>query len=313
VSPSGSEPRAARSSQEGLPSPGEEVTLRSGAVTLSGFLLTPDRPGPHPAAVLIHGSGPTSVREYWRPPVFPFWKDIAQFLVGKGLAVLAFDKPGVGLSTGDWRLQSFEDRARDVLAVIDYLASRGDVRADRIGVVGHSQGGWIAQMVAARHPGRVAFVVTLAGPAIPVVEQVLDDLETLWRCRGASAGIARWKRRALAVPLRAYAGLGRVWPVDYLARILHHAPREDLRRIAQPFLALFAGNDRLVYAEKNVRLLRRYLEQSRSPAWFVAVVPGANHLFRPSDLCETRVERRWADGFWDALNEPEFWRHVLDA
>lgn len=296
-----------------LPSPGEEVLVRRGAVTLSGFLLTPDRPGPYPAAVLIHGSGPTSVRAYWRPPAFPFWKDIAEFLVAKGFAVLAFDKPGVGLSTGDWRVQSFEDRARDVLAVIEYLASRGDVRADRIGVLGHSQGGWIAQRVAARHRERVAFVATLAGPAIPVLEQVLDDLETLWRCRGNAAGVARWKRRVLALPLRAYAGVGRVWPVGYLARILHYAPHEDLRRITQPFLALFAGNDRLVHPEKNARLLRRYLEASRSPAWFVKVVPGANHLFRPSDLCETRVERRWADGFWDALDEPGFWRRVLDA
>ena len=75
--------------QEPLPFPGEEVFVRRGAVTLSRFLLTPDRPGSQPAAVLIHGSGPTSVREYWRPP--------AQFLVAKGLAVLAFDKPGVGL------------------------------------------------------------------------------------------------------------------------------------------------------------------------------------------------------------------------
>ena len=83
--------------QEPLPFPGEEVFVRRGAVTLSGFVLTPDRPGSQPAAVLIHGSGPTSVREYWRPPAFPFWKDIAQFLVAKGLAVLAFDKPGVGL------------------------------------------------------------------------------------------------------------------------------------------------------------------------------------------------------------------------
>lgn len=216
-------------------------------------------------------------------------------------------------ATGDWRAQSFEDRAQDVLTVIDDLASRGDVRADRIGVVGHSQGGWIAQMVAARHPGKVAFAITLAGPAIPVVEQVLDDLETLWRCRGDSAGVARWKRRALAVALRAYAGVGRLRPVGYLGRILHHAPRDDLIRVSQPFLALFAGNDRLVYAEKNARLLRQYLEESRSPAWFVAVVPGANHLFRPSDLCETRVERRWADGFREALDEPEFWKHVLDA
>ena len=307
------EPEATARSREPLPSPGEEVVVRRGAVTLSGFLLTPDRPGPHPAAVLIHGSGPTSVRAYWRPPTFPFWKDIAEFLVAKGLAVAAFDKPGAGLSTGDWRVQSFEERARDVLAVIDYLASRPDVRADRIGVVGHSQGGWIAQMVAARYPEKVAFVVTLAGPAIPVVEQVLDDLEGVWRCRGEPAGLARVKRRALGLLLRIYARAGRVWRMGYLGRVLSYAPREDLLRVSQPFLALFAGNDRLVHAEKNARLLRQYLERSKSPAWFIEVVPGANHLFRPSDFCEARVERRWVDGFWEALNKPEFWQHVLEA
>lgn len=186
------EREATARSLEPLPCPGEEVLVRRGAVTLSGFLLTPDRPGPHPAAVLIHGSGPTSVRAYWRPPTFPFWKDIAEFL-----------------------------------------------------------------------------------------------------------GI--------------YARMGRVWRMGYLGRVLSYAPREDLLQVSQPFLALFAGNDRLVHAEKNARLLRQHLERSKSPAWFIEVVPGANHLFRPSDFCEARVERRWVDGFWEALNKPEFWRHVLEA
>jgi pimeloyl-ACP methyl ester carboxylesterase len=117
---------------------------------------------------------------------FPFWKDIAEFLVARDYAVLLFDEPGVHESTGDWRRQSFDDRAEEVIAAVLQLAARDDIDPSRIGLIGHSQGGWIAQIAAARHPEEIAFLILLAGPAVSVKQQIRDDAENNWTCRGVS-------------------------------------------------------------------------------------------------------------------------------
>ncbi len=110
---------------------GEPVTFINGSTRLSGSLLSPAGPGPHPAFVAIQGSGDASYRDAWSLEFFPFWKDIAEFLVDRGYAVLLFDKPGVNASTGDWRRQSFHDRAEEVLSAVRYLAARDDIDASR--------------------------------------------------------------------------------------------------------------------------------------------------------------------------------------
>jgi len=56
--------------------------------------------------------------------------------------------------------------------------------------------------------------------------------------------------------------------------------------------------------------MRKYLEQTESTSWSIEIVPGANHAFMPSDFCELNVERRWADGFWEAFNNETFWSLV---
>lgn len=283
----------------------------SGGEVLSGILMLPNTPGPHPAIVMLHGSGPTSIRE-WLTDAFPFWRDLAQFFLGRNYAVLAFDKAGVGRSTGNWRTRSFEDRADDAMAAVEYLRSRADIDGSRIGLIGHSQGGYIAQLVAARAPNRVAFVITLAGPAVSVKEQILDDLEARWRCSGNSPVLVAFKRSVMQVLLTLYQGISRIIHIGYVSRIIHYDPSCDLAKISKPLLALFAQNDPLVYADKNARLLETYLSRSKSPVWVIRKVPGANHFFQTSEFCGGRSEKswQWAAGFWEALQSEEFWRAV---
>jgi uncharacterized protein len=177
------------------PEIGERISFVNGSTRLSGSLLTPDGPGLHPAFVAIEGSGDGSYRYSWMAGSFPFWKDIAEFLVARGYAVLLFDKPGVNETTGDWRRQSFDDRAEEAIAAVRHLASREDIDPTRGGLVGHSQGGWIAQIAGARHPEEVAFLVLLAGPTVSVKQQIRDDTEGGWACGGVS-GISHAVRRA---------------------------------------------------------------------------------------------------------------------
>ena len=288
----------------------QEIRFQSRSDTLSGFLILPEGSGPFPAFVVIQGSGPASIRTSWQPGHFPFWKDIAEELVRRGFAVLAFDKPGVGDSTGDWRTQSFADLAQNVKDAIAFLRSHPAIDGKRIGVIGHSQGGWIAQMVAARAPDEVAFVISLAGPSISVREQILDDLEGKWRCSGHSGPARSVSRWAVGVGLGMYELVSRVKSFGYLGHIIGYEPGPDMKRIRQPMLAIFAGNDRLVYPDKNAALVRQYLTEAGNEHWVVEIVPQANHWFQQSDFCEAETQDRWADGFWKAFGNEAFWKAV---
>ena len=291
---------------------GEPVSFVNGSTHLSGSLLSPAGPGPYPTFVAIQGSGGASYRDSWSPEYFPFWKDVAEFLVDRGYAVLLFDKPGVNHSTGDWRRQTFDDRAEEVLAAVRHLADRDDIDASRIGLVGHSQGGWIAQIAGARSPDEVGFLLLLAGPAISVKRQIQDDLESGWVCRGISGMGLSVRRAGLRFALGILDLVARVARPGYLSRIIHFDPRHVLPEIGQPTLALFAENDPLVLLANNqVRLARHFGTANGNDRLEVATVLGADHFFRSSPLCPgSQRPREWAPGFFEDLAAPEYWNWI---
>ncbi|MDP9423136.1 MAG: alpha/beta fold hydrolase [Pseudomonadota bacterium] len=136
----------------------DEVRIPSDpGVVLAGTLRTPTRPGPFPTILLIGGSGPGQ-----RGGLSP----LMERLLGDGIAVLEYDKRGVGQSTGDF-VDSLRNMETDAAAAVRYLRSRSNIDANRIALIGHSQGGAVAPAVAAKDPG-IAAVVMLAGPAAPV-------------------------------------------------------------------------------------------------------------------------------------------------
>jgi pimeloyl-ACP methyl ester carboxylesterase len=135
------------------------VSFSNGGVQLSGTLCLPVTPGRHPAAILVQGSGP-EIR--WGTNRY-----LADRLARAGIAALIYDKRGSGDSGGDWKTASFEDLADDALAGVASLTARPEIDPRRIGIIGHSQGGIIASLAAARAPGRLSFIVaedTVAGP-----------------------------------------------------------------------------------------------------------------------------------------------------
>ena len=131
------------------------VAFTSGSARLMGTLLLPSgsRMRPYPALVLAHGSE-VSDRHSFGP--------VPYVLAGHGYAVLVFDKRGTGASSGSWRDVGLEPLADDVAAAVRLLAARADVDARRIGIIGFSEGGWVAPLAAARTP-LVRFIVTISG------------------------------------------------------------------------------------------------------------------------------------------------------
>ena len=145
----------------------DEVVFANGEIVLAGEVTLPDGDGPYPAVVLISGSG-AQLRDS-DVAGFKVFAVLADELAERGIASLRFDDRGVGGSGGDGLAATIEDRAADVEAAVELLRSRDDIKADNIGLVGHSEGGMVAPFVANRSDG-VAFVALLAAPAVPGAE-----------------------------------------------------------------------------------------------------------------------------------------------
>ncbi len=150
----------------------EEVAFENpkAGIRLAGTLTCPGDPAgddspqkKYPAAILISGSGPQD-RDETLLGHKPFWV-LADHLTRNGIAVLRFDERGVGKSTGEFQGSTSEDFAEDVRCAVSFLKGHPAIDGKAIGLVGHSEGGLVAPMVAAEDPD-VAWIVLLAGPGV---------------------------------------------------------------------------------------------------------------------------------------------------
>jgi pimeloyl-ACP methyl ester carboxylesterase len=149
---------------EAVPYRQEEVKFANGDVTLAGTLTLPQGAGPFPAVVLITGSGPENRDEEIFG--FPIFRVLADGLTRKGIAVLRYDDRGVGGSSAGTAADTSETFAGDVSAAVQYLKGRPEIDPKHIGLLGHSEGGIIAPMVAVSSPD-VSFIILMSGPGVP--------------------------------------------------------------------------------------------------------------------------------------------------
>lgn len=162
----GSAHNATRATQRGYHV--RELEYESASATISASLFVPRSEGMHAAAVMIHGSGDSDRDNLWY-----MW--IAHTLVESGTAVLLPDKRGCGKSGGDWKTASFEDFATDTRAGVEAIRGENGIDPNRVGLIGCSQGGWIAPLAASELP-RLAFMVSLSGAAVTPNEQLKHEL-----------------------------------------------------------------------------------------------------------------------------------------
>ena len=163
----------------------EEVVYenKEAVVKLAGTLTIPGQEGPFPAVLLISGSGPQD-RDETLFGHHPFLV-LADYLTRHGIAVLRVDDRGISKSTGDFAQATSEDFASDVLAGIEYLKGRKGIDPKKIGLIGHSEGGIIAPMVAVQSSD-VAFIILMAGTALTGEEILYLQAELINRAGGVS-------------------------------------------------------------------------------------------------------------------------------
>ena len=187
--------------KEPLPYKSEEVAYENtdAKIRLAGTLTLPSLEGTFPAVLLLSGSGAQDRDE----TVFshrPFLV-LADYLTRKGIAILRVDDRGVGGSTGKFDEATAEDYAADAEAGVAYLKNRKEIKGESIGLIGHSEGGIIASMVAAQSPD-VAFIVLIASPGLPIKEMETSGRMSTLKAKGASQSLID---KSLALQERLFA------------------------------------------------------------------------------------------------------------
>lgn len=297
----------------------EDVTVVNGDVTLKGTLLVPQTPGPHPAIVFAHGSGPATHN-------VGAWNT---FFVRQGIAVLSLDKRGAGASGGDWTKAGMDTIAEDWLAGVAMLKQRADIDPKRIGVHGSSQGGWTAPLMAVKSPD-IAYVIVRAGSANTVRDTMVHEIGWSVRDAGFSDADAReaeegtgrlfdnaglpWAQfSALSAPLKARpwasaawavhmseAGWGRGWSALNAA----YDPTETLAKVKVPVLWFLGDLDHNVPSADTAKRLEAARLASGNKDFTVVRMADAGHAFletKTGNNNEFPVLTTASAGYWDKM------------
>jgi uncharacterized protein len=288
-------------------------------VTLAGTLTVPQGKGQFPAVVLVTGSGPQN-RDEALMGHRPF-AVIADFLSRNGIAVLRYDDRGVGASKGSFATATTLDLADDAEAAFTYLASRPEVDAKRVGIAGHSEGGEIAPIVAARNPS-VAFIILLAGPGLRGDALLLAQAEALARASGADDATIAWSHtlnvqlygiaagpgdaasvldaatKAYAAGIDAAPGLTEQQKADakkgasqavaslaspWFRTFLALDPAAYLAKVRVPVLAMNGTKDLQVPADPDLAAISAALKAGGNSRVTLLKLDGLNHLFQHAD------------------------------
>lgn len=284
----------------------EEVTYQNKSaedVTLAATLTLPQGKGPFSAVVLITGSGPQDRNEELmghRPFLV-----LADYLTRHGIAVLRADDRGVGKSTGNFAMATTADFATDAEAGVAFLKTRPEINPHKIGLVGHSEGGVIAPMVAARNAD-VAFIVMMAGTGVRGDEIIAEQTQLITEAGGAtheaaqkataqqrellalvrqekdSAALEKKLREKLALELpEAQVGTAlRQLSSPWLRYFIDYDPAPALRKVKCPVLAINGDKDFQVSPQQNLPAIRKALEEAGNKHFEVVELPGLNHLFQ---------------------------------
>jgi len=288
-------------------------------VRLAGTLTLPQSEGLFPAVLLVTGSGPNDRDQLiWGHKTFLV---LADYLTRQGIAVLRCDDRGVGRSTGNYDIAVFDDFKRDAIAGLAYLKTRPEINPDKVGLLGHSEGGAVATL-AASSSSDAAYLVLMAAPGQSDFDGLLKQFADGPRARGASeeaiavkcsilnkifytirrqtdSNTAESKIRdilqkarpdlaALSEDQRKKIGLESVDSFEFgwmfspeFSSILRYDPREPLMKIKCPVLALNGGNDVQMPIE-NLTAIEAALAAGGNHHCTIKEMPGLNHLFQTS-------------------------------
>ncbi len=286
-------------------------------ITLAGTLTFPKKIKKVPAVILISGSGQQNrdSEVYGHKPFFV----LSDYLTRKNIAVLRFDDRGVGKSEGTFKNATSFDFAEDVKSAIDYLRNRPEIDNNKIGLIGHSEGGIIASIVASYSPN-VSFIILLAGTGIPgikvllaqqekiaetmnlgkdEIEKLLDTNKKIYEIIQENDHIDQQKNklRKFLVSESESNEKEKSYTDDYIEfqidqmttpwfkNFLDYDPADALRNVKCPVLAMGGTKDIQVNSKVNLMAISKALKDGGNRNYSFKELPGLNHLFQNCNTC----------------------------
>jgi alpha-beta hydrolase superfamily lysophospholipase len=302
----------------------EDVTFKNTKENfeLAGTLTLPQKTGKFPAVILISGSG----QQDRNSEIYghkSFWV-IADYLTRNGIAVLRVDDRGMGQSKGELFYATSKNFADDVSAAVNYLKSRKEINTKKIGLIGHSEGGVIAPMVAVSQPKDIAFMVLMATSGVPGDEVILEQSRLIGKKSGMTDDqitkammLNKSIYDILKKPIDVNEKRNQIYVIlndsfnsstndfkpseteqatlineqigiltsEWYMFFINHDPRTTLKNVKCPILILNGDKDLQVPATINVQAIKNTLEQSGNKNVTTKIFPNMNHLFQECTTC----------------------------
>jgi len=242
-----------------------------------------------PAVVFSPGSGDALYQNYSYGLLETYVLDV---FLSHDFAVLLVNKRGMGQSEGNYVKNSIQGRAEDIYAAAQTINKHPKIDADNIGLIGHSQGGWVVTQTAADHPD-IAFFISLAGPNTTMLENSSDNSYHQGRCQGLQGKemdeyiAKRLKMVDLSISIGELTDFGFF---GFDARNMSYDPREALQTVQNPGLFVYAENDDQVTSSLNIDRMNQIFNNEVPENLSMIVIDGATHAFRlVNDPCESWV------------------------
>ncbi len=296
------------------------VNSQAGNIKLAGTLTLPKDIKKPPIAILISGSGPQN-RDEELMNHKPFLI-LADYLTSNGIAVLRYDDRGIAESEGDFKTATSFDFATDVEAAIEYLKTRADIDTSKIGLIGHSEGGLIAPIVASKNKD-VAFIISLAGTGVDGREVILAQaweiakqmgaLETTLKFNDTLSKIAyniiktetetdtaqiklkiatnlkAYKKDIASSPYAFYINdqvIGKFTNIganNWFTTFIRTNPQDYYSKTTCPVLAINGSKDLQVLPKLNLAGIKQALKNANNNDVTIKELEGLNHLFQTSE------------------------------
>ena len=251
----------------------EEISFRTEGVDyeFKGTLTYPKKEGKYPLMIMISGSGMQNRDEeimQHRP-----FAVIADYMANNGIAVFRYDDRGFGTEDTALFNATTLDYAIDVESALNALKNHPNIDADKIGLVGHSEGGLIAPIVASRN-SEVDFLILLAGPGVNGMEVLVEQTKAILKVNGYSKKEIEEQLKALKNG--ELAGHSHPW----MKCFLDLEPAEYLKKVKQPILVLNGTKDLQVLYKQNLPAIKKALKEGGNKSYKIHKLKGLNHLFQ---------------------------------
>jgi len=297
------------------------VENEKGNSVLAGTLTLPDTIGTYPLVIMITGSGAQNRNEEIAGHC-PFMV-IADYFAKNGIAVFRYDDRGIAESKGNLSTATTEDFMYDAIAVVRYFDDYPNINSDKTGVIGHSEGGLIAMMLAAKFPKDIDFIISMAGPGVPMKELLAQQMKDISIAEGLDSTsveiLSEMQTKILDIPEKSktqadmrnlltvvYDEYGQKFSEDlrdeyglnskgintavmqfsnpWMKYFLTIDPEVYLKKIKCPVLAINGSKDIQVKAGPNLKAIENCLSNGKCKYYVIQELDGLNHLFQQAEL-----------------------------